>query len=60
MMGQRIAGFLGRPKMRTESRPTADGHPVAIEVQRRPVRRADVLLGVHRHAVDDGVEVLLR
>ena len=59
MVGQRVAGF-GREAEDAHRKP-ADGarHPVAIEVERRPVGGADVLSGVHRHAVDDGVEILL-
>ena len=34
-------------------------HPVAVEVELCPVGRADVLGGVHVHAVDHGEEVLL-
>ena len=33
-------------------------HPVAIEIEGRPVGGADVGGRVHRHAVDDGVEIL--
>ena len=48
------------PKARTDSRPTAGGHAVAIQVQRSQVRRDDHLFGVHLHAVDHGQEVFLR
>src|SRR5260370_25677988 len=32
--------------------------PIAIRVQRRLVRRADILEYVHFHSVDDGMEIL--
>ena len=34
------------------------GDAVAVEIERRPVRRADVLARVHLHAVDDRQEIL--
>ena len=59
MVGQRFAGFLRQAENAHRKPADGGGHPIAIEVQRRPVRRPNVLFGVHRHAVDDGVEVLL-
>ncbi len=52
------AGSPAIPKMRTDSRPTARRHPVAIEVERRRVGGADVGVDVHRHAVDHRVEIV--
>jgi hypothetical protein len=46
------------PKTRTDSRPTALCNAIAIDVERRIVRGADVGDHVHLHAVYDGVEVL--
>ena len=38
--------------------PDRAGDPVAIEVERRQVGGADVVRGVHLHAVDNGEEIL--
>ena len=35
------------------------GDAVTVQVQRGPVRSPDIAFGIHQHAVDDSVEVLL-
>ena len=41
-------------------REAADGarHAIAIKIERRPVGRVEIGFEVHRHAVDDGLEIL--
>ena len=59
MVGKGDAGVV-RQAENAHRKPANGGrYPIAIEVQRRPVRSADIPFGVHRHAVDDGVEILL-
>ena len=59
MMGERLAGFRSEAENAHRQPPDRARDPVAIEIQRRPIGGADVARGVHRHAVDDGVEVLM-
>src|ERR1700722_18953876 len=59
MMGKLDAAFVGQAENAHRKPPDDGRHAIAIEVQRRPVRSADVLLGVHRHAVDYGVEIFM-
>ncbi len=40
--------------------PYRTGHAVAIKIQRGVVRRADIGVHVHGHAIDDGEEILLQ
>src|SRR5208282_205056 len=58
-MGQRLARFRRETEDAHGEASNSTRDPVAIKVERRPVGGADVLSGVHRHAVDDGVEILL-
>ena len=39
--------------------PDRAGHPVAIEIERREIGRADVGVDIHLHAVDHGQEIRL-
>ena len=57
-MGKRLSGLLRHAEYADRKSPHRARHPVAVEVEGPPVRRPDILRGVHRHAVDDGVEVL--
>ena len=46
------------PNTRTRETPDRARDAVAVKVERRPIRRADIGDHVHLHAVDDGEEVL--
>ena len=58
MMRERDAVVLGEAEHPHRQPPDRAGDAVAIEIERRQVRRADVLRHVHLHAVDDGQEIL--
>ena len=59
MMSKRHAGFV-RQAENAHREPADSGRdPIAVKVERRPVRSADVLLGVHRHAINHGVEICM-
>ena len=58
MMGEQDAVLLGQAEHPHRQPPDGAGDAVAIEIERRHVRRADVLRHVHLHAVDDGEKIL--
>ena len=58
MMGERDAGLLLHAEDAHRQPPDRARDAVAIEIELRPVGRADVGDDVHFHAVDDGLEVL--
>ena len=58
MMGEQDAVLLRQAEHAHRQPPDGAGDAVAIEIERRHVRRADVLRHVHLHAVDDGEEIL--
>ena len=58
MMGEAMPAFSSMPNTRTRQPPDRARDAVAIGIERRPVRRADVRTHVHLHAVDHGLEIL--
>ena len=58
MMGELDAVFLGHAEHPHRQPPDGAGDAVAIEIEGREIRRADILRHVHLHAVDDGEEIL--
>ena len=58
MMRERNPGVVLHAEHANRKTPDRTGDAVAIEIERRPIRRADVGDDVHLHAVDDGDEVL--
>lgn len=59
VMRQRDAGVALHAEHAHGKAPHRAGHAVAIEIQRRVVRRADIRVHVHGHAIDHGEEILL-
>ena len=59
MMRQRHAILLAHAEHADRQPPHRARDAIAIKVELRPIRRADVLGGVHLHAVDHGEEILL-
>ena len=58
MMGEQDAVFLGQAEHPHRQAPDGAGDAVAIEIERRKIRRTNVLWHVHLHAVDDGEKIL--
>ena len=58
MMREQMPSSSARPNTRTDKPPDRARDAVAIKIERRQVRRADILRHVHFHAVDDGKEIL--
>ena len=58
MMRERKARIALHAEHAHRQPPDRAGDAVAIKIERRPVRRADVRNHVHFHAVDDGDEVV--
>ena len=59
MMRERDAVLLAHAEHADRQPPDRARDAVAIKVERRPIRRADVLRRIHLHAVDHGEEILL-
>jgi hypothetical protein len=57
MVGQGFTGLGVKAEDPHRQPPDRARHPVAIEVERCPIGRADVARGIHFHTVDDGVEM---
>ena len=58
MMREHNAVVLGQAEHPHRQPPDGAGDAIAIEIERRQVRRADILRHVHLHAVDDGQKIL--
>ena len=58
MMGEQDAVFLGHAEHPHRQPPDGAGDAIAIEIERRKIRRTNVLWHVHLHAVDDGEKIL--
>ena len=54
----RMPSFSAQAEHPHRQPPDRARHPVAIEIERREVGRADILRHIHLHAVDDGEEIL--
>ena len=59
MIGERQTGLLPHAEDPHRQPPDRAGHAVAIERERRAIRRADIGDHIHFHAVDDGEEILV-
>ncbi len=60
MMREQLAGVALETEHAHRQAADRARDAVAIEVERREIRRADVVERVHLHAVDDGEEILAR
>ena len=58
MMREQDAVGLAKTEHPHRQPPDRAGDAVAIQVERRQIRRPDVLRHVHFHAVDDGQKIL--
>src|SRR6202051_2926702 len=58
MMREQDAVFLRQPEHPHRQPSDRARHAIAIQIQRRQIRGADVLRHIHLHAIDDGEEIL--
>src|SRR5215208_1146381 len=60
MMSEKLAGFALEPEHAHRQPSDRARHAIAVKVEHRRARRANVLERVHFHAIDDGQEILAR
>ena len=58
VMGEQDAVILGQAEHPDRQTPDGAGNAIAIQIERRHIRRTNVLWHVHLHAVDDREKIL--